>query len=116
MHAPLVILDLRALYIDQCPYQVSRPAEACATGCSASVLLSIYHPTQCLAHLHTLSGFRATHSQPLPMSIPSLKTRGDLHDPARHLTPPSNSRLVRLYLGSVSLRSGNLACQQVYMR
>ena len=47
------------------------------------------------------------------MSIPSFKTRGNLCNPARHLTPPSNSRLVRLYLGSVPLHSSNLACHHI---
>ena len=51
--------------------------------------------------------------QPWPTSILSFKTCGDLCDPERHLTPPLNSRLVRLYLSSVPLCSGNLACQRL---
>ena len=101
------------LDIGQRSYQVSQPVEACATGCGALALLSIYCLTQCLAHLRMLSGSRAMHCWPRLTSILSSKTCRDLHDPARHLTPPSNSRLVRLYLGSIPMRSSNLACQHI---
>ena len=63
----------------------------------------------------TLSSFRVTHSQHQLMSMPSSKTCENLCDPARHFTPPSHSRLVRLYLGSIFLCSSNLAHHHSWM-